>query len=366
MSGKYGSADVALTLEDAPGGTAMEIHGFVLDMGGVQITARTTDSTQFGDPWDKHVMTGRRAVEQITITGFWDTTSTTGSHAIFRGMGSTVGIPTDARELVLTMGDWRFTVDVLILSYQASSEVRKFTRFEVVLLPTGAGIWAHDLLAKAINYWKMEETGTADRVDTSGSDDLTPNVSMGNIAGGKNNNACEFTSNATSLVSTSWRAVGWTGMTFSAWLKRTAIPTGSAYLLSENTTSSIAFSLFVQATTGDLRGTWRAQDLSFGGFDTDLDPETDQRWVHVAVSWNSGEFVEIYVDGVLRDTSASTLTGTLRDNDVGIVLGALSNGTAGYGATGGPAWMDEVAIWDFGIGLSGAGEMYNGGAGVFL
>ena len=140
MAGKYGSSSVTISLEDAPGGTARAVTNFILEMGGVKVTANTEQSNAFGDAWEEHTPTGMRKVDPITLSGFWDTTATTGPHVVFITPDSDPN--GDGRELVVVFGDGKtFTVDVRLISYNVMGQNGNLTRFEAELLPTGAGAW---------------------------------------------------------------------------------------------------------------------------------------------------------------------------------------------------------------------------------
>lgn len=146
-TGKHGSSEVTISLEDSPGGTPRQIKNFVLEMGAVKITANTEQSNAFGDSWEEHSATGIRKVEPITISGFWDTTPSTGPHAVLQAPDTDPN--GDARELVIVFGlddgspgDLRtFTVDVLLVSYSVMGENGQLTKFEAELQPTGPGVW---------------------------------------------------------------------------------------------------------------------------------------------------------------------------------------------------------------------------------
>lgn len=141
MAGKYGSADVTLSIEDGPDGTARAIAGFLLEIGGVKITALTEKSDTFGDAWEEHTPTGKKRVEPLTLSGWWDTTATTGTHAVFSAPDD--GPNDENREVVVVFGDSKtFTFDVRLVSYEVLATNDQLTRFTAELLPTGAGVWS--------------------------------------------------------------------------------------------------------------------------------------------------------------------------------------------------------------------------------
>lgn len=141
MAGKYGSASVTVSLEDGPGGTARAITNHVLTVGGAKITSETEASAAFGDSWDEHTPTGRKKVDPIELTGFWDTSATTGPHVVLKDVDDDPA--DDGRELILGFGDSKtFTVDVRLVEYEVMAKNGNLTQFRAKLLPTGAGVWA--------------------------------------------------------------------------------------------------------------------------------------------------------------------------------------------------------------------------------
>ena len=84
MAGKYGSASVTITYDDAPGGTGRIVTGHILTMSGAKIQSVLQASHAFGDSWEEHTPSGLMKMEPVTLTGFWDTTATTGPHVVLR------------------------------------------------------------------------------------------------------------------------------------------------------------------------------------------------------------------------------------------------------------------------------------------
>jgi hypothetical protein len=219
-------------------------------------------------------------------------------------------------------------------------------------------------LLTASNYWKMEEAGTNDRVDSIGTDDLTPDEAITTTAGQKNN-AANFDASTESMTSTTWRAVGWTGFTVSAWLRRADFPATNGWFAVENTASNPSIGFYIR-NDGEASGWIRNNSVTIqvattGSFNTPVDTQ----WVHYCLSWNTDDNVFLYIDGVERGVSGSPLSGTLLDNDVGIRFGSHPTDVLDW-AGGNEGYTDEVAFFDYGIGLVGCGDIYNDGEGKFL
>ena len=83
MPGKYGSVDVVINYDAAPGGTLSDVTQHVRELGGVKIENLTQETHSFGDPWIEHTPTGIRRVPAIAIKGLFDTTAATGPHVVF-------------------------------------------------------------------------------------------------------------------------------------------------------------------------------------------------------------------------------------------------------------------------------------------
>jgi len=143
---KYGSPSVVITLDDSAGGSARAVTGFVLEMGGVKVTANTEPSTAFGDSWEENLPTSIRKTEELTLAGFLDDAATTGPHAV---MGTPDIDPNAAaaRDLVVDFGggggtNTILTVPVLLTAYEVTGSVNGLSRFVATLLPTGAAVWS--------------------------------------------------------------------------------------------------------------------------------------------------------------------------------------------------------------------------------
>jgi hypothetical protein len=140
MAGKYGSPSVTVTLDDS-GGTPRVITGHVLTMGGAKITANMMPSHTFGDAWEEHTPTGLQKGEDMTLEGFWDTTATTGPHAVFGTLDSSPQGTT--RTLVIVFGDSKtVTMEVRQVDYEVLAVVGELTKFRALLRPTGAVTWS--------------------------------------------------------------------------------------------------------------------------------------------------------------------------------------------------------------------------------
>lgn len=141
MPGRYGPSSVTVTLEDAPGGSPQNIHDYILNGISAKDLAEMFEITALGDTWRERVPTGIKDSNEIDLEGVWDTTATTGSHAIFGTVDS--GPQDDGREMVITFGDSKtWTRDFRLAEYEVVANVDSIQQFRAKLIPTGAAVWA--------------------------------------------------------------------------------------------------------------------------------------------------------------------------------------------------------------------------------
>ena len=137
MAGKYGSQSWIIQFDDAAGGTLRTVTDAVLTMSGIKINSMMQLSHAFGDSWQESTPTGMGSLDPITMEGFWDTTATTGSHAVF-------SVPDDGpqdstRTLTVSPGDSKtLTVETRLVSYEVLGTLNELTKFRAVIQPTGA------------------------------------------------------------------------------------------------------------------------------------------------------------------------------------------------------------------------------------
>ncbi len=141
MAGKYGPASVTIGLEDGPAGTTRAMAGFVLSGIDIGHEAETAETTGFGDSFREFTPTGIKKHEDIELLVTWDTTATTGTHAVFGTVDD--GPQDDGRELVVVFGDSKtYTVDVRLVKYTIGIALDNIQTASVTLRPTGAGVWS--------------------------------------------------------------------------------------------------------------------------------------------------------------------------------------------------------------------------------
>lgn len=140
MAGKYGSSSVTIAYDDGPGGTPRTVTGAILTLGGVRVTAQMMESTAFGDTFKKMLPTGLKEIAQLELEGFWDTTSTTGTHAVF---GTPDTDPNGStRTLTIVFGDSKtWSSEGFLVTYEVLAQAGNLTKFKATL-QQNSGSWA--------------------------------------------------------------------------------------------------------------------------------------------------------------------------------------------------------------------------------
>jgi hypothetical protein len=141
MPGKYGSVDVVIKYDAAPGGTLTDITQYVREIGGTKIENLTQETHSFGDGWIEQTPTGVRRVPLIPIKGLFDTT-VGGPHDVFKGDPADAQPSGATRTLEVTYGDGKkFTVETRLQDYETAAKNAALTEYTANVLPTGAAVW---------------------------------------------------------------------------------------------------------------------------------------------------------------------------------------------------------------------------------
>ena len=142
MAGKYGSVDVVIQYDAAPGGTLSDVTQHVRELGGVKIENLSQETHSFGDPWFEHTPTGMRRMPAIAIKGLFDTTAATGPHVVFMPTTADCQPSAATRTLEVTYGDGKkFTVETRLVDYEVAAKNAALTEYTATVQPTGAGVW---------------------------------------------------------------------------------------------------------------------------------------------------------------------------------------------------------------------------------
>lgn len=98
-------------------------------MGGAKIVAKSQDTTAYGDTIMKQLPTGLKELPDIDIEGWWDTTATTGTHAVF---GTPDTDPNGStRTLTIVFGDSKtWATEGFLKEYEVLAQVGNLTKFK--------------------------------------------------------------------------------------------------------------------------------------------------------------------------------------------------------------------------------------------
>jgi uncharacterized protein (DUF2147 family) len=143
MAGKYGSSSIVIQYDDAPGGTLRNMSAHIREIGGVKVEAITEESHPFGVSWKEKLPTGLAQVADVEITGFYDTTATTGPHVVFMVQSGDRDPQGSTRSFSFAPGDGKtFTCETRLKSYEVLGKVGALTQYKAVVEFTGTGAWA--------------------------------------------------------------------------------------------------------------------------------------------------------------------------------------------------------------------------------
>lgn len=142
MAGPYGPSSVGVTLTDSPGGTPRDIEDFILNGVSASDISEVMESTGLGDSSRERMPIGMLDSETQTLTGKWDTTGTTGTHAVMAIAAGDYAPASVGREIVITFGDSKtWTRSYHMTGYKVLAQPGSIQMFEAELTPTGAAVW---------------------------------------------------------------------------------------------------------------------------------------------------------------------------------------------------------------------------------
>ena len=140
MPGKYGSASVAVSYDDSPGGTLRDVSAHVLTIGGIKIEQINEQTNPFGTAFESHTPVGVQRFPDVTIEGLFDTTATTGPHVVFGTPDSNPQGST--RTLTFTPGDAKTcTVETRLVDYEVIAAPGSLQRFRATVRQAGLAAW---------------------------------------------------------------------------------------------------------------------------------------------------------------------------------------------------------------------------------
>ena len=140
---KHGPAEVSITIEDSPGGTARDITPYVMTIGGIAVEAITQQTNPFGATSEEHTPIGITRTPDIVIGGIFDDAATVGPHVVFQLAAGDISASSVGRELVITpMTGKTFTINVHLVKYEVMLKRDGLTEYQATVRQAGAGVWA--------------------------------------------------------------------------------------------------------------------------------------------------------------------------------------------------------------------------------
>jgi len=141
MAGKYGSASVAISYDDGPGGTLRAVTAHVLSIGGIKIEQISEENSPFGQAYESNTPVGKQRFADVEIAGNWDTSATTGPHVVFGAPDSDPNGST--RTLTIVPGDSKsMTVETRLVSYEVVLTDGKLSGYKAMVKQAGLAAWS--------------------------------------------------------------------------------------------------------------------------------------------------------------------------------------------------------------------------------
>ncbi len=217
--------------------------------------------------------------------------------------------------------------------------------------------WTADLNTGLISYWKLDET-TGDRIDSKGSNNLTP-YGTTYYSAGKILNALDNNQANSGLGKTSFTNIGYSG-SVSLWYYNTG-DSGVLFVFNQNSNDSGNYFSLIADSTGAIvpYGPSNRADSSLGIIPEDV-------WTHIVITSDATKWF-LYVNGVYQAwASTSGSHPHLWSQDISgvnqITIGSLRRGSQFYDSLIGK--IDEVGLWDRNLSQADVSALYNSGNGL--
>ena len=138
---KHGSAEVVITIDDAPGGTPTVITQYVMTLGGLKIENITQQTNPFGSTAESHTPVGVEKTPDIPMSGFHDDAAN-GPHDVLKLQAADKSPASVGRVLVvLAATGATFTITVHLVSYEILGKNGALTEYACLLRQKSAGVW---------------------------------------------------------------------------------------------------------------------------------------------------------------------------------------------------------------------------------
>lgn len=123
---------------DNSGGSLVDLSQYILTINDVTVESLEEEKHTFGDSWEEHLPIGVGKVGEITISGLYDDTATTGPDALLANRVPEA-VSASTRTLKITWRSGKTTsVETYLKSYTRSADRNGLTKYSATLIPTGA------------------------------------------------------------------------------------------------------------------------------------------------------------------------------------------------------------------------------------
>jgi hypothetical protein len=127
----YNSTSIKIEIDVAVSGALQDVTSIVKMMGPIKVTGGTVETTPFGVAFPQFTTTGMKPYGDVTLEFPYDDAATTGSDAVFKGVGET-------RSFKVTYGGSKTTTgEVIIAEYERPPVVGTIHLSKVLLRFTG-------------------------------------------------------------------------------------------------------------------------------------------------------------------------------------------------------------------------------------
>lgn len=220
----------------------------------------------------------------------------------------------------------------------------------------GSGGSGSPLLDDLISWWSMDEaTGIGARVDSHGSNNLTPNFPLNGVAG-KINNAVEFPggTNAFWMIAESILSID-SDFSTSMWVKWDTITGTNKTPIGFTGSGGTEAKFYIDVLNTNLRSFILSTQFDGDAAIVSISADT---WYHIVSVYDStASTLKIYVDSILEATiSVTGAMMTTLDIRVGV-----ANPSEGRWMDG---LVDELGLWNAPINEDAISELYNSGNGI--
>lgn len=146
MTGKHGPQEVAITIDDAPGGTPRIITPYVVSIGNVGLENLTEETMPFGTTSTQNTPVGIDKTADIPIEGFLDDTALVGPKAVFFNATNWALDKASAsvgRTLViLAATGMTFTITVHLVKAEVVLKPTALSRYQALVRQKSGGVWS--------------------------------------------------------------------------------------------------------------------------------------------------------------------------------------------------------------------------------